>query len=186
MALGALIIKKKLNLTDEETILQIQENSYLQYFLGFESYQEDLIFEASLMVYFRKRLGLEIIRELNELIAKKFIEKKKRTKGKEKENKDDDSDNDGQLILDATCIPQDIRFSNDVALLDDARKKLEGMIDTLYAESELKKKPWTYRIRARKQYLTFARGRRRTKQQIRKATRQQFPLCQHRFRLELS
>ena len=38
VALGALIIKEKLNLTDEETILQIQENPYLQYFLGFESY----------------------------------------------------------------------------------------------------------------------------------------------------
>ena len=173
VALGALIIKEKLNLTDEETILQIQENPYLQYFLGFESYQEDPIFEASLMVYFRKRLGPEIIGELNELIAKKFVETKKRTKKKEKVDKDDESDNDGQLILDATCIPQDIRFPNDVGLLDDARKKLEGMVDTLYAESELKKKPRTYRIRARKQYLTFARGRRRTKQQIRKATRQQ-------------
>ncbi len=70
VVLGAFIIKEKKNLTDEETILEIQENPYLQYFLGFESYQEDPIFEASLMVYFRKRLGSEIIVEVNELIAK--------------------------------------------------------------------------------------------------------------------
>ena len=173
VALGALIIKEKLNLTDEETILQIQENPYLQYFLGFESYQEEAIFEASLMVYFRKRLGPEIIAEVNELLTQKFIEKKKSKEKQEKKDNDDDSNNDGQLILDATCIPQDIRFPNDVGLLDEARKKLEDIIDTLYAASALSKKPRTYRIRARKQYLRFARGRRRTRQQIRKATRQQ-------------
>ena len=37
MALGALIIQTKLGLTDEETVAQIQENPYLQYFLGYES-----------------------------------------------------------------------------------------------------------------------------------------------------
>ena len=57
------------------------------------------------MVYFRKRLGPEIIGEVNELIAKKFVEKKKSKKKKKKEDNDDDSGNDGQLILDATCIP---------------------------------------------------------------------------------
>ena len=38
LALGSLIIKEKLGLTDEETVMQIQENHYFQYFLGFESY----------------------------------------------------------------------------------------------------------------------------------------------------
>jgi transposase, IS5 family len=163
VALGALIIKEKKNLTDEETIEEIQENPYLQYFLGFDSYQEDPIFEASLMVYFRKRLGPEILAEVNELIAKQFVERKKCKEDDTEDDKDDNQDTEGQLILDATCIPQDIRFPNDVGLLDDAREKLEGIIDTLYAESDLKKKPRTYRIRARKQYLTFARGKRRTR-----------------------
>ena len=35
-ALGALIIKEMLQLTERETVLQIQENLYLQYFLGFD------------------------------------------------------------------------------------------------------------------------------------------------------
>ena len=34
LVIGAVIIKHKLNLSDEETVLQIQENPYLQYFVG--------------------------------------------------------------------------------------------------------------------------------------------------------
>ena len=34
MALGALIIKERLGTSDEETVEQIRENPYLQYFLG--------------------------------------------------------------------------------------------------------------------------------------------------------
>jgi IS5 family transposase len=38
MALGALIIKERLKLTDEETVAQIRENPYLQYFVGIQKY----------------------------------------------------------------------------------------------------------------------------------------------------
>ena len=34
MALGALIIKEKLGISDRETVEQIKENPYLQYFIG--------------------------------------------------------------------------------------------------------------------------------------------------------
>jgi len=39
LALGSLIIKETLNITDEETVSQIQENPYLQYLLGFTRFQ---------------------------------------------------------------------------------------------------------------------------------------------------
>ena len=39
LVIGAVIIKHKLNLSDEEAVLQIQENPYLQYFVGFSSYK---------------------------------------------------------------------------------------------------------------------------------------------------
>jgi len=38
MVIGAVIIKHKLCLSDEETVQQIQENPYLQYFLGLPGY----------------------------------------------------------------------------------------------------------------------------------------------------
>jgi len=39
IAIGALIIKHYKNLSDEETIQEILENPYMQYFLGYSSYQ---------------------------------------------------------------------------------------------------------------------------------------------------
>jgi IS5 family transposase len=36
MALGSLIIKERMKLTDEETVAQIRENPYLQYFIGMQ------------------------------------------------------------------------------------------------------------------------------------------------------
>jgi Transposase domain (DUF772) len=56
MALGALIIKERLGTSDEETVEQIRENPYLQYFLGLSAYSEQAPFESSMMVHFRKRL----------------------------------------------------------------------------------------------------------------------------------
>ena len=38
IALGSLIIKERLNLSDVETVEQIEENPYMQYFLGFEGF----------------------------------------------------------------------------------------------------------------------------------------------------
>ncbi|MBN2704868.1 MAG: transposase [Deltaproteobacteria bacterium] len=39
LVVGAALIKHKLCLGDEETVSQIQENPYLQYFVGFNSLQ---------------------------------------------------------------------------------------------------------------------------------------------------
>ena len=39
LVIGAVIIKHKLCLSDEETVAQIQENPYLQYFVGLAGYQ---------------------------------------------------------------------------------------------------------------------------------------------------
>jgi hypothetical protein len=38
LVIGAVIIKHKLCLSDEETVLQIQENQYLQYLVGFSCF----------------------------------------------------------------------------------------------------------------------------------------------------
>jgi IS5 family transposase len=42
MALGALIIQEKLGISDRETVEQIRENPYLQYFIGQSSYSNEL------------------------------------------------------------------------------------------------------------------------------------------------
>ena len=47
MALGALIIKEKLLISDRETVEQIRKNSYLLYFIGQLSYSNELPFDPS-------------------------------------------------------------------------------------------------------------------------------------------
>ncbi len=51
MALGSLIIKERLGTSDEETVEQLRENPYLQYFLGLSEYTDQAPFEASMMVH---------------------------------------------------------------------------------------------------------------------------------------
>jgi len=57
LVIGAVIIKHKLCLSDEETVQQIQENPYLQYFVGLPGYQTCVPFVPSLFVEIRKRMG---------------------------------------------------------------------------------------------------------------------------------
>ena len=57
LAIGAVIIKHKLCLSDRETVAQIQENPYLQYFVGLPGYQMEAPFAPSLLVEIRKRMG---------------------------------------------------------------------------------------------------------------------------------
>jgi len=70
MALGALIIKARLGLTDEELVEQVKENPYLQFFIGLEGYQYSAPFDPSMMVYFRKRLPESVVNDCNERIVR--------------------------------------------------------------------------------------------------------------------
>ena len=40
----------------------------------------------------------------------------------------------GQLILDASCAPADIRYPTDLSLLNEDREKTEAIIDVLYEQ----------------------------------------------------
>jgi hypothetical protein len=57
VAIGAVIIKHMLDISDRETILQIQENMYMQYFIGYSSFSHEAPFDASVFVDIRKRLA---------------------------------------------------------------------------------------------------------------------------------
>ena len=175
MALGALIIKEKCGYSDIETVEQIEENPYLQFFIGLKEYKTEAPFDPSLMVHFRKRFNMEAINSINERIFKKGRNDKDDPpptgggkKGKKKIK------NKGKLIIDATCAPADIRYPTDLSLLNEAREKTEALIDRLYKDQESKtKKPRTYRRKARKQYLLVAKSRKAKTKQIRKAIGQQ-------------
>ena len=136
VAFGALFIREKLKLTDEETVEQIIETPYLQYFLGYESYYDERPFDPSLMVYFRKRIGRKFIGHINEIIYQKINKQKKKNEENIPSDKNEDNKSDppnqGELIFDATCTPADIRYPNDLSILNEARKKCEEIIDILH------------------------------------------------------
>ena len=158
LALGALIIQQEYGYSDEELTLQIQENPYLQYFCGYSCFDDSKPpFDASLMVHFRKRITPEVLAEINEMIIQES-----------QDDKDDDDNNSGTMIVDATCAPSQIRYPQDVSLLNEARENAEKFVDLLHDSSD-GKKPRTYRKKARKDYLEYARSRKHTAKMTRKA-----------------
>ncbi len=192
VVVGALIIKHMLSLTDEETIAQIRENPYLQYFLGYPSYSYDHKFEPSLFVTIRKRLGEESIEVINE----KFINHTKRPPkgGKsskcshqascEGDNKETEGsiENNGMLLMDATVAPSDIKYPTDLDLLNQVREESERLIDALYEPSPEKVKPRTYRRNARKVYMALAKKRNRSKKEVRRGIKKQLGYIARNFR----
>lgn len=160
VAIGSIFIKHMCDLSDRETVQQIQENVYMQYFIGYSSFSYEPVFDASLFVDLRKRFGAEQINSINELIMGLVSEDTKETDTKQADplnnivGKDDCDqskkqdeliapaieeasvelpENKGDLIVDATACPQDISYPTDLNLLNDAREQSEELIDILYA-----------------------------------------------------
>lgn len=182
MALGALIIKERLGTSDEETVEQIRENPYLQYFLGYKEYSDETPFDPSMFVYFRKRFSQTWLSGLNESIAQKAIKEENKTNESKKSSSRNDGDdsgsssgtNNGKLIVDATCTPADITFPTDLKLLNTAREKSEEIIDILHRPLKNKqKKPRTYRKKARKEFLSAVKSKKLAKNKMRKVLRKQ-------------
>lgn len=162
LALSACIIQAEYGYSDEEVALQIQENPYLQYFCGYDSYDDSkLPFDPSSIVYFRKRLTPEMLGEINELILSE------NRKDSSDDHDNSDGGNGGTLIVDATCAPANIKYPQDASLLNQARESSEKLIDSLHTPGE--KKPRTYRKTAHMAYLTLARCRKPTAKKIRRA-----------------
>ena len=190
IVIGAVIIKHKLCLSDEETIMQIQENMYLQYFVGLKIFQRKAVFVPSLFVEIRKRMGEEVFAVFEQSIIRALETQKQRVKAKNEQSSEDDNEggsgrpteeepevaqptHQGKIILDATVVEQAIRFPTDLSLLNEAREISENIIDTLYPKTEIKKKPRSYRQKARKAYLAIVKCRRPGKKKYRQGNKQQ-------------
>ena len=177
LAFGALVIKERLGTTDRETVEQIRENPYLQYFLGFSQYSDKAPFHHSMMTHFRKRFGQEVLADINDRIVAGAMGRPAAPSGEPSDSDDEDQPsndamptNRGKLLVDATCTPADITYPTDLKLLNDARQKSEEMIDLMHADCVgTKRKPRTYRRKARREYLALAKQKRPGYKKIRKA-----------------
>ncbi len=190
VAIGAMILKHICNMSDRETVLHIQENMYMQYFIGYSSFSTEPPFDPSLFVNFRKRLGIDQINLINENIL--GLSHPKTDASTDDTNNTDNSGGEssavetgmtevdmsanqvthkGKLITDATACPQNIAYPTDLNLLSDAREKTEELIDKLYDEFRHGVKPRTYRKVARKEYLKTAQLKKKSKKQVHNAVK---------------
>lgn len=181
LILGAVIIKHKENFTDEDTIEMIKENVYMQYFVGLSSFTSEKIFEPSLFVAIRKRLGTTFWNLLNEIIIASAEDRTGTALARVDENDHDhengassvieqetESKNRGELLLDATIAEQDIAYPNDLDLVNSSRMKADELITIICIET-LQPKPRTYNRVARKYYLNTAKKKNRSSKEIHKA-----------------
>ena len=69
IAFGAIFIKEYCHFTDEGTVQELQENSYMQYFVGLHEFHAEPLFDSSMMVHFRKRFPVEEVAKINEYVC---------------------------------------------------------------------------------------------------------------------
>ena len=200
LVIGAVIIKHKLCLSDAETVLQIQENPYMQYFVGLSGYQMEAPFASSLFVEIRKRMGQSVFDGFHQAIIEahdgekariesepKHEEKRQTKRQEELEDSTTSTDfeggdvihsetptHQGKLILDATVVEQAIRYPTDLSLLNEAREFSEQIIDILCLHAtSVDKKPRTYREKARQAFLAIVKQRRPGGKKLRRGIKQQ-------------
>ena len=199
---GCIIIKHMLDLTDRETIEQVRENMFMQYFIGYSSFTNEAPFSASLFVEIRERLNLEILSKINEVIVLHKIrhedDEKEIPKGNNKDEppivKEEsvyidakeaereelqkkplpENKPKGKLLMDATVAPQNITYPTDLKLLNTARRKSEELIDKLYNPAlDGYPKVRTYRQKAQKVFLNAAKKKKKSNKEIYKSNGQQ-------------
>jgi transposase, IS5 family len=143
--IGAIIIKHLSDFDDRETIEQIRENIYLQYFLGYTGFSTEAPFHASVFVDIRKKLTPDLLQSISELLLGVGEEEllpdharlQAESEGPGKSGKKDgppggNPTHKGELLMDATVAPQAVAFPTDLNLLNDGRVMSEKIIDFLW------------------------------------------------------
>ena len=181
MVIAALIIKHKLGLSDEETILAIQENPYMQYMCGLTEYSDRPIFDPSLFTTIRKRITIDDINALTLELARKARDRK------EGEDKDKDKDDDGSnppadttqltdVKADATCADAEIRYPTDLDLIEDGSKYMDRMIDKVCGMKKMRRPAGVERQRIRAIYLNVIKRKHKGARLIKDAITRMLPL----------
>ena len=174
MVVGAMMVKHKLGLSDQETIDIIRENPYMQYLCGLPEFTDTPIFDSSLFVTIRKRISEE---EINTMTAKLLLKQQRmqeeRRRQKEQEARDkgeepptpkvEDPDaaeftdsqgrkHKGILKIDATCADAEVRYPADASLLETSCRKIDEYTSRVCREFGVKGKNTHYKD-ARRAYL---------------------------------
>ena len=173
IVLGALIIKHLEGLDDRGVISAIQENIYMQFFVGLEGFNPHPVFDPSLFVDIRKRVGADLFDALNVDLIKSISkqEDEKHNKNKIDQNSNTPK-NKGKMQADATVADQYVTHPTDNGILNQSRKQCEKLIDKLYEMNDKEGvKPRTYRRKVNTAYLNYSKKRKKSNAAHRKMTR---------------
>jgi hypothetical protein len=129
-----------------------------------------------MLVHFRKRIGPDLIKVCNDMTKANGIamiqellasSQEEKTDAEQKELEAIETElgvppttlepgsNWGTLILDATCVPDDIPYPVDLRLLNEARELTETIIDELFKQlqGKIARKPRSNRDKARNLFI---------------------------------
>ena len=160
LMLGLMLGQILMKLSDRDVLDYFHENPYFQYFCGNEVFVvklEKSIIHYSLLSKRRKKLGKDFFEKFQEEVIKVLIESK--------------IIDSKTLILDATVIPSNIAYPNDVKLMSVAREWICKKIVEIKNLIEPKKKIRTYKNLGRKVFLNFQKKKQKTKKEIKKAVK---------------
>jgi PAS domain-containing protein len=184
MIIGALLIKHKLNLSDVETVEAIRENPYMQYLPGLSAYTDRAVFDPSLFVSVRKRLGIEDYNDMSESLLKlqvRMHEEKQEEEDRREKNGNDEggtagesSDNpcscpkpnEGLMKIDATCSDSEVRYPTDLDLLNDGVEVIDRILDRFCRMTGLTR-PETRLKEIHSRYLNVIKLRKKPKGKVR-------------------
>lgn len=180
VALGSLIIQKLIGFSDRELVRNLTENPYMQYFIGLPGYKVEEPFDPSLMVEFRKRLSPDIMLKINDIIADLMNNDRDNpddpsgsdSSSQDKNPKQEGNPNRGTLMVDATCAPSNIKYPQDVQLLNESRLDLEKIIKFICQKNHCKC-PRTYCQKARTDFMNYSKSKKHTKKRTHTAIKQQ-------------
>lgn len=156
LVMGLLLLKHMSGLGDIEVVLALQENVYWQAFCGMERFETGRKLHPTALTKLRHKLGPKFMKAMEDKTYRVLIEKKIiRGKG---------------MLVDATVMPEKIKYPNDIGLLNDVREWLVWGIKEVVGKTGEKVR--TYRRKARKLYLNFSKKKIKTRQMIERTKKQ--------------
>jgi len=182
VAFGAVSLRQSERLSDEDTVRYIQENPYVQYYLGLHEFHMEPLFDPSMMVHFRKRFPIEFVAKVNEYICTgKWPEEMRNVDRNDDDHRDgnggcnseenlaegDLPPNSGTLIMDATVADADIKYPTDIDLLNQCREHLETAIDLLWPHVPHDQHKYPYNTKkARQVFLNISKSKKWTAKKL--------------------
>ena len=122
---GIHLLKHHYNCSDERAVEELHENAYWQWFCGFKHFQRGRILDATTLVKFRDRIGVEGLQQVQAALLNDW-----HRKGLVKTSR---------VSVDTTAQPKNIAYPTDADLLNRIRERIVKQVKQVREKVGLKK-----------------------------------------------